>query len=140
MTNWRSFAACLDSDADFFGSTRASKQEAKAVCAVCPVRQDCLDFAMSVEVNEDTGVKLDEDHRFGVYGGLTRNERWELDYPLRAQRQRERGRASNAKRYAEMTVEERRANRGKLDTEHAREMRRARDRRAWERRKAAAAV
>lgn len=92
---------------------------------------------MRVEVNEDTGVKLSEDRRFGVYGGLTRNERWELDYPDRAEQQRKRDRASAAARYAEMTPQQRTANRGSTDTEHARELKRRRDRNAYERRLAA---
>jgi WhiB family redox-sensing transcriptional regulator len=139
MTNWRNNAACQGSKVDFFGTTIAEKEKAKAVCAVCPVRQQCLDYAMSVEVNEETGVKLGEDHRFGVFGGLTRNERWELDYPERAKQQRERNRVWAAQNYERMTPEQRKANRGNLDTERARELKRARDRAAYDRRKASVA-
>lgn len=36
---------------------------AKSYCALCPVRQQCLEFALL----------MDEDS--GIYGGMTRNER-----------------------------------------------------------------
>jgi WhiB family redox-sensing transcriptional regulator len=38
-------------------------QQAKAECAMCPVREDCLDWA--IETNQD----------FGIWGGCTERER-----------------------------------------------------------------
>ena len=47
---------------------------AKAVCAECPVRQDCLEFALTVREKE------------GVWGGLTAVERQRLVRRRRRQR------------------------------------------------------
>lgn len=38
-------------------------EEAKAICQTCPVRAECL------------AVALEEDHRDGIWGGLTERER-----------------------------------------------------------------
>lgn len=46
----------------------AAKAKAKAVCALCPVREECLDYAIKA------------DHRNGIWGGLTYNERRKLKY------------------------------------------------------------
>lgn len=57
---WREHAACRDSDASLFfpaGSTGAAIDQieaAKAVCATCPVQDDCLRFAL--ETNQEDGV------------------------------------------------------------------------------------
>ena len=63
---WQSRAACVSqSDADFFPE-RGGKRDvaaAKAVCAGCPVRAECLDYALDMRV------------RFGIWGGLTTPER-----------------------------------------------------------------
>lgn len=67
--NWRTAGACLTADPDLFFPTAvgtvASKQIAKAVriCARCPVKRQCLDFAMSTR--EVTGI----------WGGTTPEER-----------------------------------------------------------------
>lgn len=67
--DWRAAGACLTADPDLFFPTAvgtiASKQIARAqrICARCPVRQQCLDFAMSAR--EVTGV----------WGGTTPEER-----------------------------------------------------------------
>lgn len=66
---WRHDAACRDMDPDLFwplgeGATaRKQAEEAKSVCAECPVREKCLDWA--VETRQD----------FGVWGGMTERER-----------------------------------------------------------------
>jgi len=44
------------------GSTR----DAKRVCESCPVREECLKYAM------------DNDERFGIWGGLSERERRRL--------------------------------------------------------------
>ncbi|MGI5401129.1 WhiB family transcriptional regulator [Streptomyces sp. CA-135486] len=67
--NWRHDAACLEEDPDLFfpvGSTGPAMlqvAEAKSVCGRCPVREQCLQWAM--ELGQD----------FGVWGGLDENER-----------------------------------------------------------------
>jgi WhiB family redox-sensing transcriptional regulator len=70
--DWRHRAACRDSPADLHfpigetGPALLQIEEAKAVCARCPVRSDCLDWAL--ESGED----------FGVWGGLSEGERRSL--------------------------------------------------------------
>lgn len=66
ITSWRREAACRGMDANmFFPDTEddARVTEAKAVCATCPVRAACLDFAL--ESRQDDGI----------WGGLTETER-----------------------------------------------------------------
>jgi WhiB family redox-sensing transcriptional regulator len=62
---WQDSASCKDMDSSVFLSGVASRISiAKAVCATCPVIQECLSFALA---NEDF-----EPH---VYGGMTGAER-----------------------------------------------------------------
>lgn len=78
--DWRQRAACRDEDPELFfpvsdtGPGARQADQAKAVCARCPVRERCLDYAL------DTGL----DH--GIFGGTTEAERRELrrarTYPL----------------------------------------------------------
>lgn len=61
--SWRDHAACIGKSDLFFSdnmSTVVSK--AKQVCSTCVVRLKCLDHAM-------------KNHEFGVWGGMTANER-----------------------------------------------------------------
>jgi hypothetical protein len=48
--SWRDLAACLDvvsADYDpFFADSAELQAEAIAICATCPVRDDCLTFAV----------------------------------------------------------------------------------------------
>lgn len=61
---WRLDAACRDLDtAVFFPETDAAIGAAKAVCATCPVRDACLEFALITRQDD------------GVWGGLDENER-----------------------------------------------------------------
>lgn len=75
---WRAQAACRGEDPELFfpvGSTGPALEQiakAKEVCAGCPVREVCLDFALS------TG------QGYGIWGGLTEDER----RSLRRRRQR----------------------------------------------------
>lgn len=67
---WMLDAACLQYPAEMWHVDKgSSNREAKTVCKDCPVRADCLAFAMVVEV--DT-------YRFGIYGGLSPTERHAL--------------------------------------------------------------
>ena len=57
-------ARCLDADPEaFFPEKGGSTREAKRICAACPVRDDCLQYA------------LENDERFGIWGGLSERER-----------------------------------------------------------------
>ena len=62
--DWRQDAACRDLDtAVFFPETDEAVAAAKAVCASCPVREACLDFALITRQDD------------GVWGGLDETER-----------------------------------------------------------------
>jgi WhiB family redox-sensing transcriptional regulator len=62
--SWREFAACRTMGVEiFYPPAEQDGREAKAVCLGCPVREMCLEFAIA------TG------ERFGVWGGLTPQER-----------------------------------------------------------------
>jgi WhiB family redox-sensing transcriptional regulator len=69
---WWHSAACRDEDPELFfpvsnmGPGAAQTAKAKAVCARCPVREQCLRYAL------DNGL----DH--GVFGGFTEDERRDL--------------------------------------------------------------
>jgi WhiB family transcriptional regulator, redox-sensing transcriptional regulator len=75
---WQQFAACVHyaGQVDFFPARGESVREAKAVCAGCPVRDDCLEFALRLKVAH------------GVWGGLSERER----RTLRRDRHRSRNR------------------------------------------------
>ncbi|HEX2274173.1 MAG TPA: WhiB family transcriptional regulator [Acidimicrobiales bacterium] len=65
--DWRAQAACRDADVNiFFPTTDEEAEPARAICATCPVRMECLEFALSTR-QED-----------GVWGGLTEIERRRL--------------------------------------------------------------
>jgi WhiB family redox-sensing transcriptional regulator len=67
VDNWRQEAACRGLDtAIFFPSTDAEAGPAKTICATCPVRDECLEWAIATR-QED-----------GVWGGMTDNERRRL--------------------------------------------------------------
>jgi WhiB family transcriptional regulator, redox-sensing transcriptional regulator len=63
--DWRDDAECVHyaTEVNFFPARGESVREAKAVCATCPVRRPCLDYAMQW------------DHLSGVWGGLSERER-----------------------------------------------------------------
>ncbi|MFI9825058.1 WhiB family transcriptional regulator [Streptomyces sp. NPDC052013] len=69
MDNWRNRAACRDEDPDLFfpigttGPALVQTEQAKSVCRRCPVRQQCLDWAL------ETGQSI------GVWGGTSETER-----------------------------------------------------------------
>jgi WhiB family transcriptional regulator, redox-sensing transcriptional regulator len=65
--NWRGRALCAETDPEaFFPEKGGSSREAKKVCRGCEVRAECLDFA------------LENDERFGVWGGMSERERRQL--------------------------------------------------------------
>lgn len=76
MTDWRYgwqyLGACRGQDTSIFfapshferrDEKRAREARAKALCAVCPVREECLEYALRIR----------EPH--GVWGGLNESER-----------------------------------------------------------------
>ena len=66
---WRDEAACRGMDPDIFhpGPGENEKlEEAKLVCATCPVTVECAEFAIQVE---DSGARV------GIYGGLSARRR-----------------------------------------------------------------
>jgi len=61
---WRELAACRGAGLDLFFPERGESAEpARRVCARCPVRQPCLDYAISNRIVH------------GIWGGLTERER-----------------------------------------------------------------
>jgi len=66
---WRALASCRDSAPDLFfpiGATGLALDQIEAardVCTRCPVRRECLDFAL--ETNQEAGI----------WGGTTEDER-----------------------------------------------------------------
>ena len=68
-SRWWELAACRSVDPELFfpvseiGPARQQVATAKAVCDACPVRQMCLDYALSTR------------QAHGVWGGLTVEER-----------------------------------------------------------------
>jgi WhiB family transcriptional regulator, redox-sensing transcriptional regulator len=66
-TDWFDDAACREIDTDiFFPTSEAQADEAKAICAACPVREECLEYALEIRPGD------------GVWGGLTATERHRL--------------------------------------------------------------
>jgi WhiB family redox-sensing transcriptional regulator len=50
----------------WFPDQGGSTKDIKKICATCPVRQKCLDYALALPPEMD---------RFGVYGGKSERER-----------------------------------------------------------------
>jgi WhiB family redox-sensing transcriptional regulator len=61
----------------FFPERGASTTEAKAVCAGCPVTEDCLWFALGAT---DDRVPV---QKFGIWGGTSERERRRLRRQVR---------------------------------------------------------
>jgi WhiB family redox-sensing transcriptional regulator len=74
---WMSYGACRSEDPELFFPISASGpallqvSSAKAVCARCPVRADCLSYALITGQDE------------GIWGGTTWEERWPSRHPRR---------------------------------------------------------
>lgn len=70
MSDWRYRGACRDEDPELFyplgHGAPAQVEQAKAVCRRCDVKDTCLKWAL--ESGED----------FGIWGGLTEDERREV--------------------------------------------------------------
>jgi WhiB family transcriptional regulator, redox-sensing transcriptional regulator len=62
--DWIEDAACAAADPEvFFPASRESDAEAKEYCAICPVRDECREYALAAG------------EEFGVWGGLSEDER-----------------------------------------------------------------
>jgi WhiB family redox-sensing transcriptional regulator len=85
VTDWRDTAACRDSEPNLFfpiGSTGPAVDQieaAKAICAECLVRDECLAYAL--ETNQEAGV----------WGGYAEDERRRLRKRWLAERRRRAG-------------------------------------------------
>ncbi|GGA65223.1 hypothetical protein GCM10011490_14860 [Pseudoclavibacter endophyticus] len=64
---WQADALCAQTDPEsFFPEKGGSTRDAKRVCTSCEVRAECLEYA------------LENDERFGIWGGLSERERRKL--------------------------------------------------------------
>jgi WhiB family redox-sensing transcriptional regulator len=64
---WQERALCAQTGPEFFfPDPGSSTREAKRLCGICEERVACLEYA------------LDNDERFGVWGGLSEKERLRL--------------------------------------------------------------
>lgn len=64
--SWRQLARCRGVDPEVFypvSDDEEAADEAKSICALCPVRETCLEYALTAREKE------------GVWGGLTERER-----------------------------------------------------------------
>jgi WhiB family redox-sensing transcriptional regulator len=65
--SWQSDALCAQTDPEaFFPEKGGSTRDAKRICTTCDVRDECLEYA------------LQNDERFGIWGGLSERERRKL--------------------------------------------------------------
>ena len=64
---WQTDALCAQTDPEaFFPEKGGSTRDAKRICTSCDVRGECLEYA------------LNNDERFGIWGGLSERERRKL--------------------------------------------------------------
>jgi WhiB family transcriptional regulator, redox-sensing transcriptional regulator len=68
LLSWRDRGRCKGVDPEVFypEDDEAPADEAKAICALCPVRETCLEHALTVR------------EKAGVWGGYTARERRRL--------------------------------------------------------------
>lgn len=80
--DWREAAACSGVESDIFfpaSEEESATEEARAICAECPVREACLSYALTTNQSA------------GVWGGMDAGERRRMRRRLR---DRERRKAS----------------------------------------------
>jgi WhiB family redox-sensing transcriptional regulator len=64
---WQADSLCAQTDPEaFFPEKGGSTRDAKKICSSCEVRSSCLEYA------------LENDERFGIWGGLSERERRKL--------------------------------------------------------------
>ncbi len=62
--SWQDHTNCRGADQDLFFPKRGlPTREARAMCAACEVKAECLEFALT------------QGERFGIWGGLSERER-----------------------------------------------------------------
>ena len=62
--SWQDHANCVGLDSNLFFPERGeSCDEAKAICAACTVRAECLEYALA------------NNEQFGIWGGTSNRER-----------------------------------------------------------------
>ena len=82
LAGWRYRAACRGTDLQVFFPGRGETAEpARQICAGCPVRQPCLDYALSHGITH------------GIWGGLTERDRRPLRVHHTAAARRDRDQA-----------------------------------------------
>ncbi|URM92562.1 WhiB family transcriptional regulator [Streptomyces sp. MRC013] len=65
--SWQETALCAQTGPElFFPEPGSSTREAKFLCGMCEIREACLEYALT------------HDERFGVWGGLSEQERYAL--------------------------------------------------------------
>jgi WhiB family redox-sensing transcriptional regulator len=65
--SWQADSLCAQTDPEaFFPEKGGSTRDAKKICSSCEVRSQCLEYA------------LQNDERFGIWGGLSERERRKL--------------------------------------------------------------
>ena len=65
--SWQADSLCAQTDPEaFFPEKGGSTRDAKKICQSCDVRSQCLEYA------------LENDERFGIWGGLSERERRKL--------------------------------------------------------------
>jgi WhiB family transcriptional regulator, redox-sensing transcriptional regulator len=65
--DWQDQALCAQTDPEaFFPEKGGSTRDAKRVCRSCDVRAECLEYALEHEI------------RFGIWGGMSEQERRRL--------------------------------------------------------------
>jgi WhiB family redox-sensing transcriptional regulator len=68
---WAAFAACRDLNPEtFFPMTREGERAAIRICHGCPVRLECLEYAVEARI------------RFGVWGGMTEKQQRALHHRI----------------------------------------------------------
>lgn len=71
---WQEYALCAESDGDaWFPEEGQPNSAAKAICRLCEVREECLEYALA------------NDEAFGIWGGLSEHERRRLGRPADGQ-------------------------------------------------------
>lgn len=77
---WTDQALCAQTDPEaFFPELGATTLAAKRICATCPVRAECLDYALATETPK---------FRHGVWGGLSPRQRDRLPAATHGRRPR----------------------------------------------------
>jgi WhiB family transcriptional regulator, redox-sensing transcriptional regulator len=88
--DWRELAACRREDPELFYEYVSSiaRSRAKAVCLSCPVLAECYAAVMDEERGYGDSEESNKRYRYGVRAALTSAERWAIEFPGAAERER----------------------------------------------------